>query len=74
MSGSSRSRNQGSLVNRPTCGGNKKAGLAIYTNINGAVHTKFFCGSRYNNCYPSCKTLPKECPPCDKNCPPGEKC
>jgi len=28
MSGSKAARNQASLVNRPTCGGNKKAGIA----------------------------------------------
>ena len=28
MSGSRNSRNQASIINRPTCGGNKKGGLA----------------------------------------------
>jgi hypothetical protein len=28
MSGGKNARNQASIVNRPTCGGNKKAGLA----------------------------------------------
>ena len=28
MSGSKAARNQASIVNRPTCGGNKKAGIA----------------------------------------------
>lgn len=28
MSGSKNARNQASIVNRPTCGGNKKAGIA----------------------------------------------
>ena len=28
MSGSRNARNQASIINRPTCGGNKKAGLA----------------------------------------------
>lgn len=33
MSGSRRARNQASIVNRPTCGGNKKAGILTYTNV-----------------------------------------
>jgi hypothetical protein len=64
MSGSSRARNQSSITNRATCGGNKKSGLATYSNISGAVHTKLFCRSRYNNCYPECNKLPNECCRC----------
>ena len=49
MSGSKSSRHIGSLVNRPTCGGNKKAGLSpsvgwfLSSNVQtrGAVNTLF---------------------------------
>ena len=58
MSGSSRARNQSSIANRANCGGNKKAGLAAYSNVRGAVQTRLFCRSRYNNCYPQCDKLP----------------
>ena len=33
MSGSRRARNQASIVNRPTCGGNKKAGILTYSSV-----------------------------------------
>ena len=49
MSGSKISRNIASLVNRPTCGGNKKGGLAPQVgyfmssnpNLIGATNTQF---------------------------------
>lgn len=33
MSAGKAARNQASIVNRPTCGGNKKAGLITYTTL-----------------------------------------
>ena len=49
MSGSKMARNQASIVNRPTCGGVKKGGLApsigwyLYSNPNliGATNTQY---------------------------------
>jgi hypothetical protein len=49
MSGSRRARNQASIVNRPTCGGEKKCGLAPSVgwylpsnpNLIGATNTQF---------------------------------
>lgn len=37
MSAGKAARNQASITNRPTCGGNKKAGLITYSNLVG-VH------------------------------------
>jgi hypothetical protein len=53
MSAGKAARNQASIVNRPTCGGNKKAGLMTYTNLRGAhsIVGKRFCG-RFANCLP----------------------
>ena len=59
MSGSKMSRNVASITNRPTCGGNKKAGLAptvgafISSNPNliGATNTQYglVCIGNYSN-------------------------
>lgn len=59
MSGSRMSRNAASITNRPTCGGNKKAGLAptvgafISSNPNliGATNTQYglVCIGNYSN-------------------------
>ena len=59
MSGSRMSRNAASITNRPTCGGNKKAGLAptvgafISSNPNliGATNTQYglVCMGNYSN-------------------------
>jgi hypothetical protein len=59
MSGSRSARNQASIVNRPTCGGNKKGGLApsvgwfLYSNPNliGATNTQFglVCKGNFTN-------------------------
>jgi hypothetical protein len=59
MSGSKMSRNIASITNRPTCGGNKKAGLAptigafISSNPNliGATNTQYglVCMGNYSN-------------------------
>jgi hypothetical protein len=40
MSAGKRARNQASLVNRPTCGGNKKAGLITYSSLLGVTSLK----------------------------------
>ena len=62
MSAGKAARNQSSITNRPTCGGNKKAGLISYSNLMGchSIVGKRFCKSRYANClhYPL-----KTCPP-----------
>lgn len=59
MSGSKMSRNAASIVNRPTCGGNNKAGLAptigtfISSNPNliGATNTQYglVCKGNFSN-------------------------
>ena len=59
MSGSKMSRNVASITNRPTCGGNKKAGLAptigafVSSNPNliGATNTQYglVCMGNYSN-------------------------
>jgi hypothetical protein len=59
MSGSRMSRNAASITNRPTCGGNKKAGLAptvgafVSSNPNliGATNTQYglVCIGNYSN-------------------------
>jgi len=59
MSGSRMARNAASITNRPTCGGNKKAGLAptvgafISSNPNliGATNTQYglVCIGNYSN-------------------------
>lgn len=59
MNGSKMARNQASIINRPTCGGNNKAGLAptighfISSNPNliGATNTQFglVCMGNYSN-------------------------
>ena len=59
LSGSKMSRNAASITNRPTCGGNKKAGLAptigafISSNPNliGATNTQYglVCIGNYSN-------------------------
>jgi hypothetical protein len=59
LSGSRMSRNAASITNRPTCGGNKKAGLAptvgafISSNPNliGATNTQYglICMGNYSN-------------------------
>ena len=59
MSGSRMARNTASITNRPTCGGNKKAGLAptvgafISSNPNliGATNTQYglVCIGNYSN-------------------------
>ena len=59
MSGSRMARNAASITNRPTCGGNKKAGLAptvgafISSNPNliGATNTQYglVCMGNYSN-------------------------
>ena len=59
MSAGKAVRHQSSLVNRPTCGGNKKAGLMTYTNLRGAGIGKRFCG-RFSNCLPKDKTCPNK--------------
>ena len=56
MSGSRNARNQASIVNRPTCGGNKKGGLApsigFYLSSNpnliGATNTQYGLTCRPN--------------------------
>ena len=56
MSGSKMARNQASIVNRPTCGGDKKGGLApsvgwyLYSNPNliGATNTQYGLTCRPN--------------------------
>jgi hypothetical protein len=56
MSGSRSARNQASIVNRPTCGGPKKGGLAptvgwyLYSNPNliGATNTQYGLTCRPN--------------------------
>ena len=63
MSGSKMSRNVASITNRPTCGGNKKAGLAptigafVSSNPNliGATNTQYglVCMGNYSNPYQS---------------------
>ena len=52
MSAGKAARNQSSIVNRPTCGGNKKAGLLTYSNLMGAhsIVGRQFCKSRVANC------------------------
>ena len=65
MSAGKAARHQSSLVNRPTCGGNKKAGLMTYTNLRGAGIGKQFCG-RFSNCLPKDKTCPSDSK--DKTC------
>ena len=59
LSGSKMSRNAASITNRPTCGGNKKAGLAptigafVSSNPNliGATNTQYglVCMGNYSN-------------------------
>ena len=59
LSGSRMSRNAASITNRPTCGGNKKAGLAptigafVSSNPNliGATNTQYglVCMGNYSN-------------------------
>ncbi len=59
MSGSKAARNQASIVNRPTCGGNKKSGLAPTVglflssnpNLIGATNTQFglVCTGNFTN-------------------------
>lgn len=59
MNGSRMARNQASIINRPTCGGNMKAGLAptvgLYLpsnpNLIGAVNTQYgmVCIGNYTN-------------------------
>jgi hypothetical protein len=45
MSAGFRARNQASLVNRPTCGGNSKAGLISYSSLLGvrSISSRKFC-------------------------------
>lgn len=51
MSAGKRARNQASIVNRPTCGGNKKAGLISYISIvNAHVTGKTICNTRFTTC------------------------
>lgn len=52
MSAGKAARNQASITNRPTCGGNKKAGLLTYSNLMGchSIVGRQFCTSRYANC------------------------
>ena len=52
MSGSKAARNQSSIINRPTCGGNKKAGLITYSSLMGctSIIGRQFCTSRYATC------------------------
>ena len=51
MSAGKRARNQASIVNRPTCGGNKKAGLISYISIVNARATgKTICNTRFTTC------------------------
>lgn len=52
MSAGKAARNQASITNRPTCGGNKKAGLLTYSNLMGAhsICGRQFCKSRFANC------------------------
>lgn len=52
MSAGKAARNQASITNRPTCGGNKKAGLITYSNLMGAhsLMGKRFCKGRFANC------------------------
>ena len=59
MSAGKAARSQASIVNRPTCGGNKKAGLITYSNLSGVVRRRQLCLSRFTNClnYPL-----NECP------------
>jgi len=65
MSGSRSARNQASIVNRPTCGGNKKGGLApsvgwfLYSNPNliGATNTQYGLVCRGNFTNPSQSAL-----------------
>lgn len=59
MSGSRAARNQASIVNRPTCGGSKKAGLAPSVglfltsnpNLIGATNTQYglACVGNFSN-------------------------
>ena len=42
MTGSKSARQQSSIVNRPTCGGNKKSGLPIYTGLNANISLQEF--------------------------------
>ena len=61
MSAGKAALNQASITNRPTCGGNKKAGLMTYSNLRGASSLvgKISCRGRTANClhYPL-----NECP------------
>ncbi len=51
MSAGKAARNQAAIVNRPTCGGNKKAGLISYISILNASHTgRTICNTRYVGC------------------------
>lgn len=51
MSAGKAARNQASIVNRPTCGGNKKSGLIGYTQIVNARATgRTICNTRYAGC------------------------
>lgn len=58
MTGSKKARNQASIINRPSCGGPKKAGLATYIGLAQARSTRFFCLSKFNNCYPTGQPCP----------------
>lgn len=51
MSAGKLARNQASLTNRPTCGGNKKTGLIGYTQIVNARATgRTICNTRFAGC------------------------
>jgi len=60
MSGARNARFQSSITNKPTCGGNKKAGLMTYSNLRGAgsIIGKKFCSGRWGNCLPKSKKCP----------------
>ena len=52
MSGTRRSRATPSITNRPTCGGPKKAGLAVTWGRNVALLSRSQCGIRRANLCP----------------------
>ncbi len=59
MSGKRLSRNTPSITNRPTCGGPKKAGLAVTWGRNVAMLSRSYCGIRRANlCPPQIRCCP----------------
>lgn len=64
MNAAKSARNQASLINRPTCGGPKKGGLApsigpygAYLRLQGATQTQLFLVCKGNDSNPSQSAL-----------------